>query len=88
MSEWKPIETAPKNGRLIWLGCGRFMRLGCWINGEEHENFGTIGGGWKDYIAMEGRQTFTGLRFMPTHWMALPSPPDPDASEYSPGDIQ
>jgi hypothetical protein len=75
MSEWQPIETAPKDGTLIWLGSAHgSMRVGFWQDGERHENHGTKGGGWRDFYRMES----DGLRdtlFTVTCWYPLPSPP-------------
>ena len=80
MSEWQPIETAPRDGSLIWLGSPEAMRLGFWTQGKEFENHGTTGGGWRDMSAAEKNITGetslrTGLHFAPTHWMPTPKPP-------------
>ena len=80
MSEWQPIETAPRDGSLIWLGSPEAMRLGFWTQGKEFESHGTIDGGWRDMSAAESSITGetslrTGLHFAPTHWMPTPEPP-------------
>ena len=67
---WQPIETAPKDGRVIMLA----------------SEFGAIGHGWWDDPAPEHACwiTYQIGRFpnpMPpdfTHWMPLPAPPQPD----------
>jgi hypothetical protein len=65
MSEWQPIETAPKHGGNIMLWCvdlvggnGR-VATGSWRD--------SYGGSWWDYH----------MEYMlnPTHWMPLPEPP-------------
>jgi hypothetical protein len=60
MSEWQPIETAPKGGRAIlgfmWIGDGPVTRVLHW-DGEDEK--------WLS----DGRQ------YSPTHWMPLPDPP-------------
>jgi hypothetical protein len=65
MSEWQPIETAPKHGGNIMLWCvdlvggnGR-VATGLWRD--------SYGGSWWDYH----------MEYMlnPTHWMPLPEPP-------------
>ena len=67
MSEWQPIETAPKNGN-------PFI---CW-NGKEmlilNQPKGCSLGRWEK----SGKNWFGGfIRFdNPTHWMPLPPPPE------------
>jgi hypothetical protein len=79
--DWKPIETAPKDGTAIIL---------CWaVTADKRpidwrESPTTAGvfvqiGSWSEgenwwwvYIDTPGD---TALHFTPTHWMALPSPP-------------
>ena len=68
MSEWKPIETAPKDGTEILLvhrADGKSIRrhrygVGCY----SAMNGGSILWDW-------------GWTIPPTHWMPLPSPPEP-----------
>lgn len=73
---WQPIETAPRD-RSIWLSSGFAMRLGFWAVGKDHENFGTVDGGWIDQAAAECTGP-RGLRFAPTSWHSLPAPPARD----------
>ena len=65
MTEWQPIETAPKNGELILLSPAfdRPYAIGrwAWEYGDGlwfMDSVGTLCGIWK-----------------PTHWMPLPEPP-------------
>ena len=59
MSEWQPIETAPRDGTEILLWEDGYI-LGSWV--EEYGYFADPDGHlWKN------RQ--------PTHWMPLPAPP-------------
>ena len=71
MTEWQPIETAPK-GEPEPYGSGPQI-LGC-----------TVGNGWSamqivrwDYHKSPGRGSWKGPHggWTPTHWMPLPSPP-------------
>lgn len=67
MSEWQPIETAPRNGEdiLVWDGKGAgvvcFMRF---QDGTTRWCMGTDSCG----VTMFARQQLT-------HWMPIPEPP-------------
>lgn len=74
MREWLDIETAPQTGQWIWLANSHSMRIGWWSSNSGDANHGTVGGGWID-MAMAEAGGMRGLRFAPTHWMELPSPP-------------
>ena len=68
MNEWQPIETAPREG-VILLGYAPFWRM----EGTRR----VYEGRWN-----EEQQTFTSVNgFLihdaATHWMPLPSPPEP-----------
>lgn len=66
MSEWQPIETAPRDGTEVLIYCPP---------GEHYEGMYTaaydtlMGGCWTD----NARRTLWPLPA--THWMPLPSPP-------------
>lgn len=60
-ADWRPIETAPKDGTdiLIWSRAGR--EIGKYLAGREAWlGHGDNGSGWRT----------------PTHWQPLPEPPD------------
>ena len=61
--KWQPIETAPKNGVPVLLKCGLVDRLYIGFN---------VGDGW---IQRGSRH----VDRPPTHWMPLPSPPQPSS---------
>lgn len=67
--EWKPIETAPKDGTSILVGAPEWepelcsWRNDCWFRG---------------WCAGGLRSDTYGPDFDPTHWMPLPPPPRPD----------
>lgn len=81
MSEWLPIETAPKNGIAVLL-CWAINADGRPINWAKHpETAGVFvqvaqwreeDGGWIVYINQPREPR---LHFSPTHWMPLPDPP-------------
>ena len=73
---WMPINDEAKAAHVyVWLSNGRSMRLGFWQAGKQHENQGSIGGGWCDLCGSEQLNSRTDLHFLPTHWQPLPKPP-------------
>lgn len=66
MSEWLPIETAPKDGTQVLL---------------YHRRYGTIRGAWRNTgdeygECWAGTYMMPGLtEIQPTHWQPLPQPP-------------
>jgi hypothetical protein len=65
MSDWQPIETAPKDGTYMLLMSRSGVVIGLWDAHEDRE-FGTVPA-WRD----DGE----GYELHPTHWMPLPDPP-------------
>lgn len=81
MSDWQPIETAPKDGRWILL-CGGKIDYG-WDGDDQPA---CVAGQWTEHLnrrkVPEGRWQFAwfdggyyGEYEHPTHWMPLPKPP-------------
>jgi hypothetical protein len=76
MSEWQPIETAPKDGTMVLLLEHRraysssTIDFGCF---EFIEISDTDGHRIYDWTSNDGRIE------EPTHWMPLPTPPSGDA---------
>lgn len=65
MSEWQPIETAPKDGSKIWA-----------FNYEQGVMEWTEGDGWALWIwSDELLRDVDPDPEQPTHWMPLPAPP-------------
>jgi hypothetical protein len=62
MTEWQPIETAPKDGTLVDLWSG--------LHGNRWTDYSWAAGRWWRYSF--GYEPF---EFNPTHWMPIPSPP-------------
>ena len=65
VSEWQPIETAPKDGRAVLVLDTGAILISQWVDDED-------GIGWWDNGLMEPP---------PTHWMPLPDPPKPPTTE-------
>ena len=67
MSEWQPIETAPKDGTAI---IGFFPPdLVCEVYYDDDDD----DPGW--WYANTGRGDYHEDRVFPTHWIPLPAPP-------------
>ena len=64
--EWKPIDTAPKDGTKILMFDGETMQIVDW---DKLDYWGTsdCGSGWRD-------------EWYPTHWMPLPEAPNAEVS--------
>jgi hypothetical protein len=76
MSEWLPIESAPKDGTLIILARDERVTVGQWQDPE------TDGAGWDgdDYEAYWHSWDGGFLNdpeYCASHWMPLPDPPHP-----------
>jgi hypothetical protein len=69
MSNWEPIETAPKDGSVILL---------CWPFGDHVDGPHIETGSWmklSGYAAHWCRAGKWTPGLDPTHWMPLPAPP-------------
>ena len=68
MSEWQPIESAPKDGTLVLLfvpkGVDAPVSIGCY-DGD------SLADSW---LVME--PDFMASWCIPTHWQPLPTPPE------------
>ena len=64
-AQWQPIDTAPKDGTVIWLATPYQYRFGSW-----HRNT------WFDQFTFEETdKPDPSLYFRPTHWMPIPELP-------------
>jgi hypothetical protein len=92
--EWKPIETAPKDGThiLLYAPPGQTaeprITLGCWLALERGEYLGDCGGECRcpeyDDPPEPYWDSFDGgfnSEFPPTHWMPCPQPPKDNGHE-------
>jgi len=64
MSNWEPIETAPKDGTQI-IVCSEKGNVWCNVKWEKRQRAGDR---WEHF-------TIGALLFNPTHWMPIPKPP-------------
>jgi hypothetical protein len=69
MSEWQPIETAPRDGTRVWLFCpwDRWVGSAAWRQNVYHN-------GEEAWSEDDGESAVLG-HDPPTHWMPLPKPP-------------
>lgn len=78
VSDWKPIETAPKDARIL-LWNGSFVTAGNWDATfetflDDEADVPRERGAWTDHtVADWGMEENTEL--FPTHWQPLPEPP-------------
>lgn len=73
MSEWRPIETAPRDGTRIAIARDMGAPWG-WVRGiAQYESYNGIEG-WCPICGFSEPPGELGLA-APTHWMPLPSPP-------------
>lgn len=73
IAQWKPIETAPKDGSLLLVtGCNGWSDvLAAWWVADSPEDDGNGGKAhWRGVLNCVGP-----MRIDPTHWMPLPAPP-------------
>lgn len=70
MSDWQPIEAAPKTGERVLLGHAASVWEDEWWNGNEAN--------WVECIDQPHGFKGEHRGEIPTHWMPLPDPPKPD----------
>lgn len=77
MSEWKPIETAPKDGTLIdvWLGDASKddLLFYCHENSKRSINWYWKNGKFRPHTSAKN---IAPVFIIPTHWMPSPEPPN------------
>jgi len=73
MTEWQPIETAPKDGTdiiVMYIDIAtQFVRIAFWLDYEWDPSIN----GWWTYDC--GEDELMAPIYAPTHWMPLPEPP-------------
>lgn len=74
MSEWQPIDSAPKDCFVLLFCPGEGhdeQRVGQWC-----KSFDTDDEAWR-YAALWCGDAYVSVLCKPTHWMPLPDPPVP-----------
>lgn len=73
MSEWQPIDTAPKSPmqELLLLWNGSDYLIGFWVTGRGSVKFE----GWTTGWETSGGYDIGYNPISPTHWAPLPDPP-------------
>ena len=76
MSDWQPIETAPRDGQLfdVWLGDANQedVEFYCTPGTRRSVRWSWSKGKFRPSIGLFIMPTFV----LPTHWMPLPPPPE------------
>jgi Protein of unknown function (DUF551) len=72
MSEWQPIETAPKDGTRILI-FDQNIYIASWSDEVQFGQF-EFRPGWQIFD-VDGDQFYSVASEHPTHWMSLPAPP-------------
>lgn len=79
MSEWQPIETAPKDGTEVLVGVDIatvwIVRNASFVREDDWVPRGGCGDGWWAYNNSVTQEMLEGI-YEPTHWMPLPEPPE------------
>ncbi len=76
MSEWQPIETAPKDGGSVLLFIDRTAIEGQWDNETRADGYVYGDGKWVvDSLPSHGCGCCSYDNPEPTHWMPLPEAP-------------
>lgn len=67
MNDWKPIETAPKDGTPVDL----------WVLGDRTADctWNKTRKRWEHWWGLDGGMGRSAVDGEPTHWMPLPEPP-------------
>jgi hypothetical protein len=92
---WRPIETAPKDGQSILIGwqdqeCGWQTRCAWWdvqfdLKWDEEKEGSYYRPAWTDARIMSFNYEET-YSYEPTHWMPLPPPPPTEPAPQSVGE--
>lgn len=71
MTQWQPIESAPKDGTKVdlWTFNGERWCDCWWHKGQE---------AWASDWSCQSERGFVIRYGQPTHWMPLPAPPEHD----------
>lgn len=75
MSEWKTIETAPKDGTYMLLGSAEDG--GSWVGKFEPQYQWRADNPWSSMMLNCEHLPIRYASLKPTHWMPLPSAPPP-----------
>jgi hypothetical protein len=81
MTEWQPIETAPKDGTLVLL----YGPCGWDTNVDEYDDKMVRVGSYEEffdkYVWLSDTANPYQDRILATHWMPLPNPPKEQGTE-------
>lgn len=78
MTDWQPIETAPKDGSAISVIGGEYISEAANkkpLNFPLTVQYAPDGGGYSGCLWSHAIDHYYGIGCCPTHWMPLPKPP-------------
>lgn len=78
MSEWQPIETAPKDGTIILVSDKRSVSAAYWGLAPRASGLVDRNYPWTMLDETNGLNGWMDGPSGPTHWMPLPAPPTGD----------
>lgn len=83
MTEWQPIETAPKDGTavLLWFENSHAPVIGSYHSSERYDHGKLVYS--NAYWSWNGSWMIPGKLPAPTHWSRLPSGPNGDIDKES-----
>jgi len=76
MTEWQPLETAPRDGTIILLACGDVVSLAFWHQTYDETKRKATAGWAAIWSSCPQAEPLTKA----THWVPLPVPPTLEAA--------
>ena len=80
-AEWRPIETAPRDGSVVFLCRDGWRFTGCWSCNIEEWVAGCWSCNIEEWVAAKKTYQLLSPYEVPTHWRPLPPPPKEEPGE-------
>ncbi len=85
MGEWQSIESAPRDGSCFVATNGKLAFRTKWQ--RYHENYLHQNGGPTYHYSWSAEESDSHFSWNPTHWMPLPTPPQPQEAAGGEGEV-